>query len=339
MLFDRPNQKASWNAASWSQQDLVDRFLDQYIPVARQVINDGLIPVFPALEPGGNYWDTAFLRAALKGLQRRKQTLILQNLVLSAYAHTNGHELNWGIGGPERWPQTRPYLTPDDSQDQQGFRIFDWYQSIADSILQKKPPVILLQSGFPGFPVNYKDNKPLNNTVWADQAYILQNLQEEDENSENSIPQEVMCCNFWLLAADESSEFYPHGWYQGEHCLLPKLPTRSKQRAEETNPEVENEEKSIFKDTAHPIKHYLLLPTYEWGIADWHLEVIQPYVKKYKATIGFSLDEAKLASKVTIIGSPQSVPEETIQEIREAGCYVERITGDGTSIATQLAER
>ncbi len=90
---------------------------------------------------------------------------------------------------------------------------------------------------------------------------------------------------------------------------------------------------------SHPIKHYVLLPTYEWGIADWHLEVIQPFIKKYKATIGFSIEEAKLAAKVTIIGNPQSFPEEKLQDIRAAGSFVERISGDGTSIATQLSER
>ncbi|PKP01191.1 MAG: hypothetical protein CVU11_15960, partial [Bacteroidetes bacterium HGW-Bacteroidetes-6] len=41
--------------------DLVERFLDRFLPLANQVVSEGAVPVMPALEPGGNYWDTAFL--------------------------------------------------------------------------------------------------------------------------------------------------------------------------------------------------------------------------------------------------------------------------------------
>jgi hypothetical protein len=87
----------------------------------------------------------------------------------------------------------------------------------------------------------------------------------------------------------------------------------------------------------HSIQHYLLLPTYEWGIADWHLDVIRPFVKKYRPTIGFSLKEASQAARVTVIGGAQSFPEAVLVELRSANCKVEQISGDGTSIASQLA--
>ncbi len=146
----------------------------------------------------------------------------------------------------------------------------------------------------------------------------------------------MLCCNFWLLASDEETPFYHHGWYQGEHCLIPEMATNSNTIPENSTP-APGMETEVQKK--HPIKHYVLLPTYEWGIAEWHLEVIQPFIKKHKATIGFSIEEAKLAAKVTIIGNPQSFPEEKLQDIRSAGSFVERISGDGTSIATQLSER
>ena len=86
----------------------------------------------------------------------------------------------------------------------------------------------------------------------------------------------------------------------------------------------------------HPIAHYLLLPTYEWGIADWHLDVIRPYVKKYRPTIGFSLSEAAQAQVVTVIGGETTFPESSINQLKAAGCLIEQIRGDGTRIATQL---
>jgi hypothetical protein len=89
----------------------------------------------------------------------------------------------------------------------------------------------------------------------------------------------------------------------------------------------------------HPIKHYLLLPKYEWGVADWHLDVIRPFVLKYQPTVGFSMDEAALAAQITVIGNLNSFPEEQLEHLRKIGCMVDRISGDGTTIATELAER
>jgi hypothetical protein len=60
---------------------------------------NGMTPVLPPWKPGGSYWDTAFLRSALEALQRRNQTQLLQKLVLSAYAWTWEHSLNWGAAG------------------------------------------------------------------------------------------------------------------------------------------------------------------------------------------------------------------------------------------------
>ncbi len=62
-------------------------------------------------------------------------------------------------------------------------------------------------------------------------------------------------------------------------------------------------------------------------------------MKKYAPTVGFSLEEAALAEKVTVIGNSVSFTDETLDQLRACGCQVERISGDGTSIATQLAER
>jgi hypothetical protein len=94
------------------------------------------------------------------------------------------------------------------------------------------------------------------------------------------------------------------------------------------------------RDTAtHPIEHYILLPLYEWGVSDWHLEVIRHYTKKYHPTVGFSISEAALAERVLVIGGIQTFSDELLDSLRQAGCQVERVSGDGTTIASQLLER
>jgi hypothetical protein len=60
---------------------------------------------------------------------------------------------------------------------------------------------------------------------------------------------------------------------------------------------------------------------------------------KYHPTVGYALDEASLAACVTVVGGEPVFPEESLEKLRQAGCIVTRIAGDGTEIATQLASR
>jgi hypothetical protein len=88
----------------------------------------------------------------------------------------------------------------------------------------------------------------------------------------------------------------------------------------------------------HAIRHYLLLPSYQWGISDYHLDVIRPFVKKHQPTIGFCLDEAQNAQRVTVIGGEACFPEASLNQLRAAGAIVQRIDEDGTDIASLLAK-
>jgi len=85
---------------SWAQSDLTERFLDGFLPLAEAAVMVGLVPVFPPLEPGGDYWDTIFLRGSLDGIKRRASAPLLERLILSAYAPLNENPLSWGGGGP-----------------------------------------------------------------------------------------------------------------------------------------------------------------------------------------------------------------------------------------------
>lgn len=364
VLFDRPNLRTSWPATGWAQSNLVERFLDVYLPLAQAALQAGLLPVFPPLEPGGDYWDTAFLRAALQGIQRRGHHLLLKRLVLGAYAWTGNRSLNWGAGGPERWPGARPYHTPQGSQDQRGFRIFDWYLTQVRAVGDIPCAVLLLGAGCrPGDqtdpslpPVDRVAHAKTNLAVTALMSGKPQQAGKDmvDLEGVEPVPPEVLASNFWLLAAAKESPTAAHAWFQPDGNTLPVVGAlrqwvaryegdRSplpEQVAGITEPHVispASAPASYPHKNGHSIQHYLLLPTYEWGIADWHLDVIRPFVKKYRPTIGFSLKEAAQAARVTVIGGAQSFPETVLDELRSANCTVEQISGDGTSIASQLA--
>ncbi|MEJ5202481.1 MAG: hypothetical protein WHV66_09650 [Anaerolineales bacterium] len=353
LLFDRPNSHRAWPLHFWAQEDLNNRFLERFIPLANMALHAGLIPIFPALEPGGGYWDTAFLRSALESLAQRNESAILKNLVLAARPWLHNHGLNWGSGGPDRWPDARPYSLSQDGEDQRGFRIFDWYLAITRAVLGKSCPVILLETGVSTDPISKQFSpQPVEDQTQTVMtiARLLNNENVSDPadsgRSLAPLPAEVISANFWLLAADTYSPYQSAAWYKVDGSRLPvvekwvewvkEVQVQVDKSSQPKTPPVSGGNGS---DVMHPIQHYLLLPSYEWGVADWHLEVIRPFVKKHRPTIGFSLREASLAERVTVVGSQQTFPEEDLQQLRNMGCEVERISGDGMSIATQLAER
>jgi hypothetical protein len=357
-LFDRPNDRSFWLSSDWVQHDLVETFIDYYLPLANFTLETGMLPVFPPLEPGGSYWDTAFLRSSLTSLLRRGESRILDNMVLSAYSWTGGHSLNWGEGGPERWPGAKPYFTPAKEQDQRGFRIYDWYNAISQAVLQKKCPIILFGAGCANDPLK-NQSEELTDDQQSDInlsiAKICAGTAVDTKEVLEPLAKEVIGCNFWLLSAEASSPFIKNSWYHN-----PELPrkivqeikswrsTLSQNQKTDTNTTeqfkspvqpVAIRQKITPKTGSHPLQHYLLLPRYEWGIADWHLDVIRPFVKKHNPTIGFSQDEAALAQQVTVIGNTDTFSEDLLNKLRAMGCSVDRIDGDGTTIATKLAER
>ncbi len=328
-LFDKPNLRAAWAAKSWAQSDLVERFLDLYLPLANEIIAAGLWPVFPPLEPGGDYWDTAFLHTALQALQRRGQEKLLERLALGAYAQAGQQALNWGAGGPARWPGVRPYFTPPDEEDHRGFRIFDWYLAAARAALGRTLPVMLLGVG--------------QQTLEPEKALCIAGLLEGRAlEKTDPVPGEVLASAFSLLATAPGDSRAPQAWYALDGSPSPcaaALEGRAPQADLRGGSKQASPGGQPASPPAQPIQHYLLLPRYEWGIADWHLDVIRPFVKKYQPTIGFNPAEAAHARQVTIVGGDETFPPEILTQLRQFGCKVAQIRGDGTSIATQLATK
>lgn len=348
-FLNRPNIRSSWSPSEWLQEELVERYLDRYLPIANLALKSGIIPLFPILEPGGNYWDTAFLHGALMSLQRRQQTDMLDSLILSASAQSHNQSLQWGAGGPMRFPASRPYHTPPGEQNQIGFRIYEWYLTIARSILGQTPPIVLFEVGTETIPSPQTVDtiKRTRNNLAIASLLLNQKTPNPSAPDEtlDPLPEAVLGACFWLLATPPDHPEQSAAWFPTNGIPLPEVGAIKQMNASMTQPElppVQSPPASAATQPVRPIQpinHYLLLPHYEWGIADWHLDIIRPFVKKYQPTIGFSIAEASLAARVTVIGGQQSFPEEVLDQMRSAGCQVERISGDGTSIATQLAER
>lgn len=346
VLFDQPNHRSAWSPTSWTQNDLVERFLDLFVPPAEAAAKSGLIPVFPPLMPGGDYWDTAFLRASLQALVRRGNFYLLDSLALSAIAFAGNRPLDWGSGGPERWPESRPYQTKNGAQDQCGFCIYDWYTATARAIVGEPKPVLMFKLGSsPEEADSPLANQKVNVRRTIEMAQALaspstQYVSQPSQSIPNPLPQEVLCGNFWLLAASPHDPNASQAWYSPDMVPSPKVQALTRWKSW-VNSKVS---KDTLQDSAnplfdHPIPHYLVLPAYDWGITDWHLNTARPFIRKYRPMIGFSLDHAAFAERVTVIGDEEQFPESALDHLRNSGCKVERISGDGISIATQLIEK
>lgn len=347
ILFDRPNIRQTWPIGEWVQNELVERFLDYFVPLAESARRAGLIPIFPPLEPGGDYWDTAFLRAAFQALERRGLQDLLKAMALGAYARAGDRSLNWGYGGPESWPGTRPYFTPSGSEDQRGFRIFDWYLPIVRAVTGRSIGMFLLGISSNQFLSGKGTQDSIDDTARTLRTLTIarrlagDTLEPYMADPLELIPQEIIAGNFWLIAADETSNETVNAWYKPNGSTLPIVSTlrqwfsgyqvnhSDQDRISLNHAETINElNTSVVNEkglSQHPITHYLLLPSFDWGIPDWYLNAIQPYVKKYKPTIGFSIEEAALARFVTVVGKKEALPEEVKNHLEAAGCKVENL--------------
>ena len=336
-FFDRPNLRSSWPNVGWTQRKLVERFLEVFLPLAHAALEEGLTPLFPPLEPGGDYWDTAFLRAALEELQTRGEGLLLEQMGLSAYAWSEEKPLDWGSGGPESWPASLPYSTPDGSQDQRGFRIFDWYNAITRALVGKEMPLLVLAAGNNVNPNSISEDT--NNRTIEMAKHLAQNV-DHDNPSAYSVPENVLALNFWLLAAEGSGTNEQISWFDS-HGNASEIVSEWQAWKENYSTAKYVDQKKIakapkeIKRSKNNFSHYLLLPTREWGASDMDFEAIKPFILKHQATVGYSVEEAEQASRVTLLGTEETYYEGLIHQLRQAGCQIDKFEVDGTIIATK----
>lgn len=331
-VFAEPNMRAAWAPKDWGQAGLVDRFLDLLTPVLKAQMEAGLQPVFPPLRAGGDYWDTAFLDASLTGLIKRGMIDLARELSFAVNLWTFNRPLDWGKGGHSRWPDTRPYLTPPGSQDQRGFHLFEWYDEIIGARLSEQRPFVILAGG-----PRLGDHTDATFPPMDDlrHASCIQDITSAVR--EQRLPKHLLNVNFWLLAAGEGSPFAAEAWYRpggatltAAHALkqapVHGLPPARRGEDESKALGLEQAASKLSSRAEKMLRHYVLLPVFEWGVSDWHWSAALDFVKAHRPVCGFSVDEATHAERVTIVGNEQGVSHAVEERLRQAGCAVDRIS-------------
>ena len=317
---DKPNNKTSWPTSGWHYENLVDHFLDRFIPLASHAVKIGIDPVFPPLQPGGDYWDTAFLDLALSGLKRRRLDELLSKLTLSSYGYTFNRPLSWGKGGPERWSVSRPYQTPEGQEDQLGFHNFNWVQAISQRILGDALPIMILDAGNTG--TSHSLSNPTTILQNAGMIYkgCFENYEVDlDDDDEIGFDELVYTCTFDLETLDQA---------QGSPLTANGLQV------------VFNPQNTVLGNSGSKmgekkvISNYLLLPMYDSGISDVVMNKVRPIIKQMHPTIGFSLKEAATAETVMVYPDSHIFSDEALNQLRASGCVVKVLPDSGIEIAT-----
>jgi hypothetical protein len=354
VLGDQPNSRSRWTPQEWAKPAVVERFVDYMVPALETVAAEGLFPVLPPLDPFGAYWDTSFLQTMLASLVRRGLGPLLERASIGMRNFANHRPLDWGVGGRKAWPQCRPYACDDGTQDHRGFRLFEWYLEIVRESVGRELPIIACANG----PQDSRgdDDRPLDQRKHADQSVEMVNLLANGE-----LPPAVLNHAFWVLSAERSQAGYAERWFDpnGKPRLLAVQAVQNAAAELRLRPaasqdayrqvvagRVTEDDQGVGPAggvTSHSkgklIQHYLLLPVFEWGVEPWYLEIAQDYVAAHRPTCGFSLDEAVLAQRVTIVGNEQGISADAARVLETAGCRVERIAGkDGTETRNLLGK-
>ena len=316
VLYDQPNQREQWPAGTFDQLHLIERFLTCWLPAVKVLRACGLAAVFPPLRQGGTFWDLSFLRTSIETLTAWGETELMHDMILGAYAFAGPHPADWGRGGQTAWPAAQPYCTPPGSEDQLGFRAFEWYAEVTAECLGQPLPTLVLAGGARFGELDTKTGQPLDiawhTTCNANIAHAMTN---------RHLPDYLLNMNFWLLAAEgqpaAAAAWFPAGSQPLPVCQQLSTPVASAALASNANK----------PGAAKRLPHYVLLPTLEHGPSEWHWRAAGGFVRDQHAACGYSAEDAAAALQVTVVGSEQEISRQVETGLRGIGCKVRRVAG------------
>lgn len=320
IFFDRPNMKSSWLHDTWSQGDLVERFLDRYLPFVRAAEQNGLTPIFPPLQPGGDYWDLSFLKKVLNLVKQRRSLDFVSNLHIAVSSQTFNHPLSWGAGGKRNWKVPRPYSKSEiGEEDHLGFNTWHWYTDLVNSILGIEPKLFLFYFGSADIKQSVLDPK-----VSFEELIDFAMKPSEEAGRAAEQKNNILACLFWILSTSEPNEDGRTAFFDitGE-VKVPEIKSYKEKLENTRKQNLEYVVSDRLAEWIYPIDHYLLLPSYEWGIPENTLDRIRPIMRDSRPTIGFSLIEATNARKVTVWNENGAFSVKDIDILREAGCLID----------------
>ena len=347
-FFNRPNMRASWKAEDWIKPGLVSRFVRRFADYANACVQEKIIPLFPLLEPGGDYWDLAFLESSIKQIHREYSDTLLSNLVFTASASLNRHPLTWNEAGPAAFQPAPPYST--DMVDHRGFYLYLWYEEILKKELGKTVPLLLMNAGM------WDTNAGIFDVVTREskQQYlnILNLLQDVTVRPDSGIPSYVLSCCVYKLPTTESlsasvpaAKSVPESLFGKDvknEADKEKISLGRKILSFFVNSIIKGIAaffKSIGTDLATlknsagqylfqggRLQEYFLLPEVNSLFTEDQMNTIRQYIKLHKCASGNDLNEALASKNVIMIDDQALYPAYMLRQLRDRGCDVHTVS-------------
>lgn len=326
-VYVEPNLATRWRVEDWTAPGLVERFATLLRPALETIHQADLFPLISPLAPGGHYWDLTFLRTLLGIFARDSSKHLRERLCLGISCEVGNRPLTWGRGGPTRWPNVRPYDCPNGSQDHHGLSAFEWYDALVRECFGESLPLICTRTRL----VSGDQDDP-SLPVLDDVAHGIRSAEIARMFMDGELSDCAFNTAFWALGSGDDDPGDAHAWYRRDGSTLPavralkqlkKHPRRFAwdEPSDDARPGV----------AARPIYHYLLLqaPPATVGIeaqpSRWMLSATRDYVAHFRPTVGFSEEEARRASRVTVVGTDAKSLTSAEEALRASGCLVETV--------------
>lgn len=223
--------------------------------------------------------------------------------------------------------QSKAYLSSKDIQDHIGFRTSDCYSEIINQMIGYSPKILLFWYG--------TTNHLSPNPQTRDFATLISLASRRPlNNSITPLNENIISCNFWPIS--------------NLNYLDPSLIDDPNQAGYGANLSEIVDHQSLIDSKlsemialnvapwVYLIDHYLLLPTYKWGTPEHILEKVRPILQQDKPTIGFSIDEAMMARKVTVWNENGAFSDSEIEELRKSGCIIDEKVINGIEVALEV---
>lgn len=335
-LYREPNRASQWRVEDWSPPGLVGRFARMLFPAMESIYTAGLFPLLSPLAPGGSYWDLTFLRELLDLLATDGRAHLLDRLGICIHNPASNRPLVWGKGGPDRWSLVRPYDSPPGSQDHRGFHLFEWYDALIRERLGQSLPMLCGATSLipgsqtdPAFPA-------LDEMAHGQRCVEIARLVMGGE-----VPDYLFNVTFWALAAGDSEPSETHAWYKRDTSTLPAVDAlkRLKKQPRRFRWSAANRP-DLGQDSHHPIYHYVLFASSTTSAsgsrsARWMVPAAVEYIDHFRPAIGFTVEEARRASRVTVIGPDLETTAAIEAALASAGCLVEPIVAQSEDALRQ----
>lgn len=332
LLDQAANMRTSWGNSAWGNPSLIQNYAERFIHFSGLALNHAVRPVLGPLVPGGDYWDTAFLPTTLAFIARSASPAMLSHLVLSAYGWDFGHHLDWGAGGPDKWPQTNGgQKLEKGTQNQQGFRAYEWVADASRKVFGKSLPIMLFEAGLPSRFKPEEDLSPDGTRQMAIIGLVRGRNQYDPVDTEHllsQIPSDIISCNLFTLSATEE-ENQEYRWFEENGRRLPPAQAYAiREGITATKPGgVLN-----ARQTTHPLleryshRRYVLILDALLPQIEQILDRLQPLIENQKPLVGFSASEASRAAMITVITPGGVVEPSLLEELGANGSLIKVIS-------------